>query len=202
MPWDVSGDGVRHRMPPRRGAGAALVRHPERCPFVDRSLCQTRDGLTFKSTKTETPRRIELPPATMPLLASHRERQDEFRRQFGPGYRSDLDLIIANPDGTPLKPDSVSGTVPRLCRMLGLPKGASLHTVRHSHASLLLEKGVDIATVSERLGHSSVATTAAIYSHAIRGKDRAAAQVWDDLMQQAGGETHWRTLKSVMATPI
>jgi integrase len=60
--------------------------------------------------------------------------------------------------------------------------------MRHSHASLLLEKGVDIATVSERLGHSSVATTAAIYSHAIRGKDRAAAQVWDDLMQQSRSE--------------
>jgi integrase len=45
--------------------------------FVDRSLCQTRDGLTFKSTKTETPRRIELPPATMPLLAHHRERRRE-----------------------------------------------------------------------------------------------------------------------------
>ena len=54
-------------------------------------------------------------------------------------------------------PNSVSATVSRLCRTLGLPKGASLHTVRHSHASLLLEKGVDIATVSERLGHSSVA---------------------------------------------
>ena len=35
-----------------------------------------------------------------------------------------------------------------------------------------------------------MATTAAIYSHAIRGKDRAAAQVWDDLMQQSRGETH------------
>lgn len=33
-----------------------------------------------------------------------------------------------------------------------------------------------------------MATTAAIYSHAIRGKDRAAAQVWDDLMQQAREE--------------
>ncbi|MCX6631985.1 MAG: site-specific integrase [Candidatus Solibacter sp.] len=156
--------------------------------IVDRSLCQTRDGISFKSTKTETPRRIELPPATMPLLARHRKRQEEFRRQYGPGYRNDLDLIIANSDGTPLMPDSVSATVSRLCRMLKLPKGASLHTVRHSHASLLLEKGVDIANVSERLGHSSVATTAAIYSHAIRGKDRAAAQVWDDLMQQARGE--------------
>ena len=44
------------------------------------------------------------------------------------------------------------------------------------------------ATVSERLGHSSVATTAKIYAHALRGKDRAAAQVWDDLMQQSRGE--------------
>lgn len=156
--------------------------------FVDRSLSQTRDGLTFKSTKTETPRRIELPPTTLPVLARHRERQDEFRRQFGPEYRSDLDLIITNPDGTPLKPDSVSGTVSRLCRVLGLPKGASLHTIRHSHASLLLADGVDLATVSERMGHSSVATTANIYAHAIRGKDRAAAQTWDSIMQRARAE--------------
>ena len=35
---------------------------------------------------------------------------------------------------------------------------------------------------------SGFATTAAIYSHAIRGKDRAAAQVWDDLMQQSRAE--------------
>jgi integrase len=82
-------------------------------------------------------------------------------------------------------PDSVSATVSRLCRRLGLPKGASLHTVRHSHASLLLSDGVDIATVSERLGHSSVRTTAEIYSHALRGKDRAAAQSWDGIMQRA-----------------
>jgi site-specific recombinase XerD len=66
--------------------------------------------------------------------------------------------------------------------------GLSLNVLRHSHSSFLPEKGVDIATVSERLGHSSVATTAAIYSHAIRGKDRAAAQVWDDLMQQSRAE--------------
>ena len=156
--------------------------------FVDRSLSQTRAGLIFKSTKTETPRRIELPPTTLPVLARHRERQDEFRRQFGTDYRSDLDLIIANPDGTPLKPNSVSGTVSRLCRVLGLPKGASLHTIRHSHASLLLADGVDLATVSERMGHSSVATTANIYAHAIRGKDRAAAQTWDSIMQRARAE--------------
>jgi site-specific recombinase XerD len=50
-------------------------------------------------------------------------------------------------------PDSISSTVSRLDRRLGLPKGASLHVRRHSHASLMLADGVDLATVSARLGH-------------------------------------------------
>ena len=157
--------------------------------FIERSLCQTRAGLEFKSTKTEEPRKVELPPSMPGCLEAHRLRQDEFRRQFGPDYRSDLDLIFANPDGSPLMPNSVSATVSRLCRRLGLPKGASLHALRHSHASLLLADGVDLATVSARLGHSSVRTTADIYSHAIRGRDHAAAQCWDNIMQRgARGE--------------
>jgi len=156
--------------------------------LIDRSLCQTREGLVFKSTKTEEPRNVELPPSMVACLDAHRLRQDEFRREFGPDYRSDLDLIFANPDGSPLMPNSISSTVSRLYRRLGLPKGASLHVLRHSHASLLLADGVDLATVSARLGHSSVRTTADIYSHAIRGKDHAAAQCWDEIMQRARGE--------------
>jgi integrase len=156
--------------------------------FVARSLCQTKAGLEFKGTKTGNPRKVRLSPDALASLEEHRKRQDGFRQQFGPAYRSDLDLIFANPDGTPLRPDSVSGTVSRICRKLGLPKGASLHTLRHSHASLLLAEGVDLATVSERLGHSSVRVTADIYSHAIRGRDDAAAQTWDVIMQRARAE--------------
>jgi len=85
-------------------------------------------------------------------------------------------------------PNSISSTVARLCRKLGLPKGASLHVLRHSRASLLLTNGVDLATISARLGHSSVRTTADIYSHAIRGKDHAAALCWDTIMQEARNE--------------
>lgn len=156
--------------------------------FIDRSLSQTREGLVFKGTKTDEPRKVEMPPSLQASLEAHRLRQDEFRRQFGPAYRSNLDLIFANPDGSPLMPNSVSSTVARLCRKLGLPKGASLHVLRHSHASLLLANGVDLATVSARLGHSSVRTTADIYSHAIRGKDHAAALCWDEIMQRGNSE--------------
>jgi integrase len=154
---------------------------------ITRSLTQTRQVLEFKGTKTEKPRHVNLPESIIVRLAVHRKRQDEFRMQFGPDYRGDLDLIIANPDGTPLKPDSVSASVSLLCRRLGLPKGASLHTLRHSHGSLLLADGVDLATVSERLGHSSVRVTADIYSHALRGRDQDAAKRWDDFMRRNGG---------------
>jgi len=149
---------------------------------IERSLTQTKQGLEFKCTKTERPRRVELPTSTLAKLQAHRQRQEEFRRRFGSGYRADLNLIFANPDGTPLRPNSVSATVSNLCRRLGLPKGASMHVLRHSHASLLLANGVDLATVSERLGHSSVRVTADTYSHAIRGRDRQAADRWDELM--------------------
>ena len=153
---------------------------------IDRSLCQTKRGLEFKGTKTDEPRKVGMPPSLVVSLEAHRLRQDEFRKQFGPAYRRDLDLIFANPDGSPLMPNSVSSTVSRVCRRLGLPKGASLHALRHSHASLLLANGVDLATVSERLGHSSVRTTADIYSHAIRGKDHAAALCWDTIIKKDG----------------
>ena len=47
---------------------------------------------------------------------------------------------------------------------------------------------MDLATVSERMGHSNVRTTAEIYAYAIRGKDQAAAQVWDHIKEQARAE--------------
>jgi integrase len=147
--------------------------------IIARSLTQTKHVLEFKGTKTERPRAVSIPPGTLVALEAHRKRQDGFRQQFGPDYRTDLDLIFANPNGSPLKPDSVSAAVSLLSRRLKLPKGASLHTLRHSHSSHLLADGVDLATVSERLGHSSVRVTAEIYSHALRGRDDDAARRWE-----------------------
>jgi integrase len=155
---------------------------------ITRSLTQTKEALKFKDPKTEdSARPVSLPASTLTALDQHRQKQAAFRTQFGPDYRADLDLIFANPDGTPLRPDSISSAVSLLFRKLKLPQGASLHSLRHTHASLLLADGVDLATVSERLGHSSARVTAEIYSHAIRGRDQDAARRWDKLMGPNGG---------------
>ena len=147
---------------------------------------QTKSGVQFKGTKSDRPRRIGLPESSVSPLQKHREKHNEFRQEFGSDYHTDLDLIFANPDGSPLKPDSISATVSLLCRRLGLPKGVSLHTLRHSHGSVLLADGVDLPTVSERLGHSSVRVTADVYSHALRGRDQEAACRWDEFMRRNG----------------
>jgi integrase len=153
--------------------------------IITRSLTQTKQLLEFKGTKTEKPRDVKVPESALATLDSHRKCQDEFRQQFGPDYRTDLDLIFANPDGTPLRPNSISSGVSLLFRRLGLPKGASLHSLRHTHGSHLVADGVPLPVVAERLGHSSVRTTADVYTHALRGQDDDAARRWDEF--QRGG---------------
>ena len=152
--------------------------------MITRSLTQTKHVLEFKCPKNERPRNLKVPASTLAVLEAHRKRQDEFRQQFGPDYRKDLDLIFANPDGTPLKPDSISASVSLLFRRLKLPKGASLHSLRHTNASHLLAQGVPLPVVSARLGHSSVRTTQEIYAHMINGQDDEAAQQWEDYQKR------------------
>lgn len=172
----------------RRGEVLALrwTDYVDGVVFITRSLSQTRKGLEFKGTKTEEPRPIVLPDSAIKALESHRKQQEVFRQQFGPGYRTDLDLIFANTDGTPLRPDSISASVSALFKRLKLPKpkGASLHLLRHSHGSHLLASGMELTAVSERLGHSSPFVTATVYSHAIKGRDREAARKWEEFQKK------------------
>ena len=162
--------------------------------IIARSLTQTRQVLEFKCTKTEKPRIVTLPPSAIVVLDEHRRQQDELRLQFGPDYRADLDLIFANPDGTMLKPDSISASVSAIFRRLKIPKpkGAALHLLRHSHTSVLLASGVPLPAVAARLGHSSVRTTQDIYAHMITGQDEDAARKWEEYQRRnrpAAGET-------------
>jgi integrase len=69
----------------------------------------------------------------------------------------------------------VSRTFTKLVREAQLPI-IRLHDLRHTHSTLLLQAGVHVKIVSERLGHSSVMITLDTYSHAIPGLQRDAAE--------------------------
>ena len=100
----------------------------------------------------------------------------------------DIDLIIANPDGSLLRPDSISAAVSALFRKLKLPKGTSLHTLRHTHGSHLLAAGMELPAVSARLGHSNPYVTATVYSHVLSGRDDEAAKLWDKFQRRGGSQ--------------
>jgi integrase len=68
----------------------------------------------------------------------------------------------------------------RGAKLAGLPV-IRIHDLRHSHASLLISRGVDIATVSNRLGHEKVTTTLNTYSHMFNDKAKVVADMLDDL---------------------
>lgn len=52
---------------------------------------------------------------------------------------------------------------------------ATLHSLRHTHASVLIASGLDVLTISRRLGHGSPAITLKVYGHLFKTDDRAAA---------------------------
>jgi hypothetical protein len=100
-------------------------------------------------------------------------------RRLGPDIR----------ESPPLKPNSISAAVSLLLRRLKLPKGASLHSLRHSHCSHLLASGVPLPAVSARLGRGSIWTTEEIYSHMIHGQDDEAARKWEEFQEPDGRKT-------------
>jgi integrase len=76
--------------------------------------------------------------------------------------------------------NSLQRAVTTAVRSLGLTKRISCHTFRHSFATHLLERGVDIRTVQELLGHKDVSTTM-IYTHVMEQGAARTASPLDDL---------------------
>ncbi|MCL6633526.1 MAG: tyrosine-type recombinase/integrase [Alicyclobacillus herbarius] len=60
----------------------------------------------------------------------------------------------------------------------------TFHDLRHTHASWLLESGVDLKTVSQRLGPSSITVTADIYAHVTRRMQQSAVEKLEGMMRK------------------
>lgn len=88
--------------------------------------------------------------------------------------------VCCDERGRMMRPSATSAEFSAIVRDAGasLPRGASFHTLRHTHATWLLLNGVDLKTISERLGHANEATTLSLYAHVLPGRDEAAAMAF------------------------
>ena len=91
------------------------------------------------------------------------------------------DRLFIKEDSTPMHPDSITDWTSKFIRKNKLPHFTP-HSLRHTHATLLIANGINIPTVSRRLGHSSIATTTKTYLHAIQSADEIASEALDNVL--------------------
>ena len=149
--------------------------------FICNNILYRADvGIYESSPKTERSRRyVALPTETMQLLRRYRAWQAEERLRLGEYYQNQ-GFVFAQDNGNPMHPDSVTNWLKKFSRRHDLPH-INPHAFRHTMASMLYFNGVDSVSISKRLGHAQVSTTANIYAHVLEGADQRNADILSEI---------------------
>ncbi len=89
--------------------------------------------------------------------------------------------VFPSPNGGPISPDSVNNMLKRVLERAGIPK-VRFHDLRHTFATIALQNGVDIKTVSGMLGHFSAGFTLDTYAHVTTAAQKEAAQTMGNVL--------------------
>ena len=100
------------------------------------------------------------------------------RLSFGQWYQEN-DRICTREDGTPITPNNVRALNKWIKAHL---KKGSIHTLRHTFATNLLENGADLELVSKHLGHSTITITAKYYSHVLDKRRNKLTRLMDEIL--------------------
>jgi integrase len=125
-------------------------------------------------------RQVELPADTIQVLAAHYEAQ-QLERQ-AEGY-ADHNLVFCRSDGQPMVQRTLKDAYDSIIKQAGISK-ARFHDQRDLSASLMIAKGVDIAIVSERLGHSRTSTTWDKYVRVVKSARKRSVMSMDELLKR------------------
>ena len=150
----------------------------DRCQIsICNAVLYSADVGVYESTpKTERSKRtITLPAQTMELLSQYQTWQNGERLRLG-AYYQNQGFVFSQDNGGPMHPDSVTDWLRKFSRRHGLPH-INPHAFRHTMASLLYFNGVDSVSISKRLGHAQVSTTANIYAHVMEAADQKSADI-------------------------
>ncbi len=151
---------------------------------IRRSIVHTaKAGLVVKSTKTGHSRRVALDEAAIAVVL---RQVGEVRAAEAAGFSlvEDHYLFAREPTGgVPWHPDWPTHAFRKTCDDLGMTW--HLHQLRHFTATQLISAGLDVRTVSGRLGHADPSVTLRVYSHVVESRDRDAAAIMGGLLTSA-----------------
>ncbi|MGZ5874857.1 MAG: tyrosine-type recombinase/integrase, partial [Bradyrhizobium sp.] len=144
---------------------------------------QVGSKVRYKSPKNGKGRTLALSASLVEELRAHRARQAQELLKVGIRL-SEQTFVVAQADGTPLQPDTLTQDWFRKLAGTSLPR-IRFHDLRHAHATHLLGSGVHPKVASERLGHSKIGITLDLYSHVMPGMQEDAAERVDLALQAA-----------------
>ena len=133
-------------------------------------------GVFDESLKTNNERYVTVAESAIEKLLLWKEKQDIEKEAAGKQWQEN-DYIFTQTNGRPMNPTSVTSFYNKLSKKIGIDINA--HMFRHFQASVLIDSGVSILTVSKRLGHKVVSTTTDIYAHLLNKADAKASGAFE-----------------------
>jgi integrase len=121
---------------------------------IEQSAEQTRTGVRYKPPKSGRARTVAMGATVAAELRAHRLAQAQDLLTLGIRLTDDS-FVVAQADGSPLQPNTLTHNWVIECAKTGLPR-IRFHDMRHTHATHLLTSGVHPKVASERLGHSKL----------------------------------------------
>jgi integrase len=145
---------------------------------ISETLEETKTGgVRFKTPKTKNSvRDVSMPDIVVEALREHRRQQLEMRLALGLGRLPDDALVFPKLDGSPQSPRAFSKEWSDVAASIALPE-ITFHALRHTHASHLIDAGIDVVKISRRLGHASPTITLKVYAHLFRKDDKSSAAI-------------------------
>ena len=148
-------------------------------------------GIYTKDPKTETSNRIiSIPESIIKLLKEYQKEQLKSRLRLGDKW-IETDRLFVQWNGAPMHPDTITKWFRQFLEDKNLPH-ITFHGLRHTHATLLISQGLDVRTVSNRLGHAQASTTLNIYAHAFAKMDREASDKLDNLLYREDTKKYFK----------
>lgn len=148
---------------------------------INKALIRIENQYSISKLKTEgSYRTIPISDELAQKLKKHKTIQSSNKLKYGEFYKKVIfnkisyDLIFRHENGDYIIPSTFLQRLKRLCRYNKIDKNIRWHDLRHTNATYLIESGVNLKVVQDRLGHSLMQTTADTYSHVTKKMNREA----------------------------